>query len=412
MVSLDRRHAAIVCLLAAGALHGCAFERRDIVVDDASTSPPPDARDERPDAAPLDAPDGTVAPDVVDAVVTPDAPERDVFDATPDEAIADVVAPADRVDELVACAPGRVLCGLECVDLTTDTAHCGGCGVRCTGSQSCVAGRCVAGTRAGALCTMPDLMGGVDTAACGATLRCLPTNTTPWCSLECVDNASQVTERAMCGGGSSTCLTIDEGMFANSRCTQACVPGAAAGGSGACRAGYICTGWWFTRASGRSDATGCAPFCQRDVDCPAGLRCNVRLGTCGMRAIDPTRLPDSAPCDPTVTELPPGETFRRNTQCRGECFPIDGAVPSHGICGSYVNLSASRRCPDDPGNMMPETSATPDDYALCVVRTCAHNSDCRAPLICRYEEGPPGTLDRTAPPECLYATNAQRTGIP
>ncbi len=77
-----------------------------------------------------------------------------------------------------------------------------------------------------------------------------------------------------------------------------------------------------------------------------------------------------------------------------------------------MNLANSSACPDDPLGMSPETSATPDDYALCVARRCAHNAECRAPLVCRYEEGPPGTLDRTIPPVCLYPTNAQRNGIP
>lgn len=404
MASLERRYTAIGCLLAAGALHGCAFELRAIIVDDARApdAVPADVRDDLPDAPVTpDATDLDALPDAVTDVVTPDAP------VTPDT----VVSP-DVIEETAGCAPSRLLCGLECVDLSTDVNHCGACATRCTAAQGCVAGRCVAVTYAGAPCTMPDPMGGVDTVACGATLRCLPSNTTPWCTLGCADNASQAAERSMCGGGSSTCLTIDEGVDADSRCARACTPGAAPGSAGACRAGFICTGWWFTRASARSDTPGCAPFCVRDADCPAGQRCNVRTGDCALRPADLTRLPDGSPCDPTLTELPPGETFRRNTQCRGMCFYINDPDDTHGVCGSYVDLAASNTCPDDPSGMRPETSATPDDYGLCVVRRCAHNSECRTPLVCRFEEGPPGTLDRTMPTVCLYPTNAQRTGIP
>ncbi len=416
MPSLVRRSAAFGALLAAAALHGCAFEVRTIVVGDGAPLPDGDALDavDEPvdvapdlsvDAAPdveIDAPDATIdlpPPDITPPDVTIDAP--DVARETS----------VDVPEEFTTCAPGRVLCSFECVDLTTDATHCGGCSTRCTATQACVASRCVTLTRAGALCTNPDLMGGVD-PACGTTLRCLPTDTTPWCSLECVDNTSQVTERSMCGGGQSTCLTIDEGMFADSRCTQACTPGASPGSAGACRAGYICTGWWFTRSTARSDTPGCAPFCLRDGDCPSGQRCNVRLGTCGVNPADLARLADGSPCDPTVTALPPGEAFRRNIQCRGDCFEMSDTDPTQGVCGSYLNLAASASCPDEPSTMTPDRSASPDDYAICLVRTCSHNSGCRSPLVCRYYEPTPGTLDRTSPPYCQYPTNAQRTGIP
>ena len=39
------------------------------------------------------------------------------------------------------CAPGFEQCGMVvCVDLQTDTAHCGGCGFACRAGVSCIDG--------------------------------------------------------------------------------------------------------------------------------------------------------------------------------------------------------------------------------------------------------------------------------
>jgi hypothetical protein len=40
------------------------------------------------------------------------------------------------------CKRGTTKCAGACVDLSTDSANCGGCGVVCTGGKSCSAGKC------------------------------------------------------------------------------------------------------------------------------------------------------------------------------------------------------------------------------------------------------------------------------
>jgi Cys-rich repeat protein len=41
------------------------------------------------------------------------------------------------------CAPGQAMCGNACVDLATDAANCGACGMMCPGGEACSAGVCV-----------------------------------------------------------------------------------------------------------------------------------------------------------------------------------------------------------------------------------------------------------------------------
>jgi hypothetical protein len=41
------------------------------------------------------------------------------------------------------CESGLELCAATCVDLTSDSQHCGNCDKRCTGSRTCVAGICI-----------------------------------------------------------------------------------------------------------------------------------------------------------------------------------------------------------------------------------------------------------------------------
>jgi hypothetical protein len=42
-----------------------------------------------------------------------------------------------------ACSLPMVMCGLSCVDLNTDRAHCGMCGAACPVGRNCVGGVCV-----------------------------------------------------------------------------------------------------------------------------------------------------------------------------------------------------------------------------------------------------------------------------
>ena len=271
----------------------------------------------------------------------------------------------------------------------------------------------VPASNAGRACTMPDPMGGMD-PVCGDTLVCIPTGTTPICTTNCENDASQANERTACGGAGSTCLTQGD-TDPNSICTASCRPAAMTVATGACRAGFVCTGWWYTHAGGRPDSTGCFPFCSQNSDCgtgAAGMVCNARTGACGTTAVDMTRLPDGSPCNPRMTVMVPGSTTPRNVQCRGICFSTSSMRPTEGICGSFINTRVATGCPDDPDAIDPRAPQGTDNLAICIFRSCTSNSDCRSPHICRYPEDAMGMPVTDAPTTCDYPSTAQPRGIP
>jgi len=260
---------------------------------------------------------------------------------------------------------------------------------------------------------MPDPMGGAD-PLCGASLQCIPTGTSPICSGTCEDNASQAAERAACGGTGSTCVTQGEGALADSICTAACRPSAMSVATGACRNGFVCKGWWYTRMGGRPDSTGCFPFCSTNADCGAGAPgtvCNARTGSCGMNGVDATRLPDGSPCNPRMTVMPPGATRPQNVQCRGICFGTRSARPTEGICGSFINTRVATGCPEDPERINPLAPMGTHNLAICIFRSCTTNADCRSPHLCRYPEDMMGTPATDREPTCDYPTTGQPSGI-
>ena len=296
------------------------------------------------------------------------------------------------------CTAPNISCGGRCVNPQTDAQNCGSCLNACAAGQTCSAGRCVGGSTgslAGRAC-----LGPTDTTTCGGALECAPVGGQAMCTTSCTNNASQTSERAACGGTGSTCLLLDA-MTGDGFCTTACTAGA-----GQCRAGFVCT----TRSLNLQtpDSAGCFPFCSSNAQCYGGAVCNVRTGFCGPAAANPSRLADGSPCNPSMTETPPGETEPRNTQCRGVCFRLSATNSTQGICGSLINLTQGTTCPD-PG-VQPRGSMT-DEIGLCLWRDCTRNADCGTTLRCVYPERA-GVPDRTLTPICAYTTTAQPNGIP
>jgi len=120
-----------------------------------------------------------------------------VDSGTGDTAVEDVkidtkdAAPKDTA--LPPCDPGTVRCGENCVDTMTSTFNCGSCGFACTGSYSCVGGKCAcagklpdecktiddAGTELGGICVNLK----TDPANCGTCKNACGTGG------KCVDGA-------------------------------------------------------------------------------------------------------------------------------------------------------------------------------------------------------------------------------
>jgi predicted small lipoprotein YifL len=249
----------------------------------------------------------------------------------------------------------------------------------------------------------------MDDPACGDALQCDTSVVGGICTNRCM-NGTAASEQAECGGRGSTCLSGNE-MTNNGFCTRACDPGARSEATGACRAGYVCTGFWLQRMM--ADDTGCLPFCANDMNC-GGMtpRCDTRVGTCSTRAPDMTRQEDGTPCNPMMTEMVPGEMNPRNTQCRGRCFRLSSMRPTQGMCGSFINLRDATGCPDAPEQIQPRAPMGDDNLGICIFRSCMTDCDCTGALRCVYPENAMGMPVTMAPRLCNYPSTAQPTGVP
>lgn len=309
----------------------------------------------------------------------------------------------------VGCAGASLQSGDASVDVASDQGDAAVVDVAADDvSEVAIDAPVVDGSVAGRTCTAAE---GQPDLACGAAdLVCTEVNTRHICSNRCTNNAAQANEQKQCGDALSTCLTMGEGAAAVSLCLAACRPRRTLSPMlGACAPGFVCTGYWYTHAGGRPDATGCFPFCAVDEQCGAGLRCNPRTGRCSSVGVVMTRQPDGTPCDATQTTMDPGDDVARSAQCRGICLTASSG-DSRGVCASLVNARVTMACPDDPGRLTPNGPIGSDDLGMCIRRGCASNADCVAPLVCRYSEdrGVPVT---TQSPSCQYPTSAQPEGI-
>lgn len=278
--------------------------------------PPPTPDAGAPMDAPADGPGVDAAPEAgLDRPeVALDAPTMN--DRPADGGGLDQGIPADT-----ACPAGRSRCAGACVDLQSDRANCGGCGVRCTGVQVCASGRCQA--------TCPYVMCGsdcVDTWAsrehCGSCNNacrgdqtcqgagCVCRSATSECGGACVDTQSDGQNCGACGmmcpsgqtcrGGQCVCATggttvcgascVDVNSDANNcgRCGSRCGSGQNCV-SGACRcaAGTPCGGGCVDTQTDVANCGGCGNACTArsaaSATCVGGMciyTCNPGVGDC------------------------------------------------------------------------------------------------------------------------------------
>jgi len=242
---------ALVVLVVAS---GCeAYDRsafRSLVdatqrIDGLSTTDARDERDER-DGAPADRA-ADIAFDESDAPAdtgVADTPNGD--DATLDA--VDIVSVVDTGPDIVdsgVCPPPSIRCGSGCVNVATDPAHCGRCGLSCAVGATC----------AGGICACPA----------GAVM----------CSGVCALLAS---DRNNCGV-----------------CGRTCGPaGSCAGGVCSCAPGTVmCSGGCASLVSDPRNCGACGRNCALTVACvSAACQCLagtvMQLGRCYATAVDPT----------------------------------------------------------------------------------------------------------------------------
>ncbi len=307
--------------------------------DDVATPDKPATEDRAsPDSA---------TPDVTVDSATPDATVDDAPDsATPDVAVdtgPDVVCPA-----------GRVACAAVCVDTQTDNGNCGACGTTCSGTQTCVAGACVANcsgaqTRCGGVCVNTQS----DNANCGAcgtacsagqvceagacVVTCAADQTR--CGGACVNVQS---DGMNCGACGNACPSGQ--MCAMGACVTTCAAGQALCGAGMGRPGSCVD---FTRDS--SNCGACGNACAAGLSCVAGAcACPTGQALCGGACVNTQT--DSANCGACGTACPSAQSCVAGacacptglSVCGTACVNTQTDVNACGRCG--LSCAAGQMC--------------------------------------------------------------------
>lgn len=217
-----------------------------------------------------------------------------------------------------SCRDGQAACEDLCIDVTSDSANCGGCGVTCGDAQACIGGVCTC-------------LNGLE--ACGPS---------------CVDVRTDVSNCGMCGSScgmrfcaGSTC--VDSCPADTTDCGGSCVDLmtnlANCGGCGAaCRAGEACESGTCSCASGFTlcsagcvdldtspDHCGaCGAMCEPGAECRSGAcSCPGTTMLCGGACIDASTDPDNCGA------------------CGNACGPDEGCARGSCVsCGPAVRFAA------------------------------------------------------------------------
>lgn len=292
------------------------------------------------------------------------------------------------------CHAFQTCCGGQWVLLSTDAAHCGGCGVTCP-SGVCAAGQCVSGNAPRpSVPTMAAPDAGADAGPGVVVDEC-----TPLCAAN----------QRCCGGscfGRSVAPDADgrsDGSFAHcGGCRLPCDPERAS-------------------ACGRLPGAGeGACVCGRSPACPGGLRC-VR-GEDGFACVDPASDPQN--CGGTGQACGAGEFCERGrcvcglsgvacgpgqTCCDSRCVDLQADASHCGACGNACSAAGPRcvdgacRCGASPPCAAPRAFPASDLGQSCCDDRCVDNTNascgcgvsCTGRQVCAVDaagilgEGPP-----------------------
>jgi len=236
-------------------------------------------------------------------VIDDDAGPADTGTPTPNDTGTptpnDTGTPSTDLGQPVECPAPRVRCGAACVDVRTDLANCGGCGLACTGGMTCQGAQCVS---TGPTCNAPRTRCGdacVDTTSstdhCGACNRACtpgqrcaagscqapPSCTAPqvFCGVGC---ANTLTDTRNCGVCGLSCASDER--CANGVCTRGTPPVDAGTPTGTSPAGRACAGE--TTACGSLMCFGdigsghCTASCTQGSTSAEQAQCGGPGGTC------------------------------------------------------------------------------------------------------------------------------------
>jgi hypothetical protein len=298
------------------------------------------------------------------------------MDGAPDAAPPDA-PPAPCSD------PALTRCNGVCVDTQSDPNNCGGCGVTCTGSQTCVAGKCQEDCRKGGSCapgTFCDVNDGMckqgctTTADCGQNAECdlaqhlcVCVSGFHLCGTACVSNSSP----DHCGSSCTPCPSVPNG-----------VPDCNDGVCGiVCNAGFhLCSGACVSNSSPAHCGASCAP-------CPSvpngtatcngtacGIACNTGFHLCsGACVSNSSPASCGASCTPCPS-VPNGTATCVNGVCGIAC---DSGF--HLCSGACLSDSSPASC----GSSCTPCPSVPNGTATCEGGVCG--------IICNSGYFPCGT---------------------
>lgn len=191
-----------------------------------------------------------------------------------------------------SCEEGKLACG-ECVDVTQNLLHCGGCYQSCEAGEDCVSGQC--------LC-VPGL------TACGAG---------------CVN---LLEDRQHCGSCGNAC---DAGLVcSNGICSSSCGAGL-----------ELCDGSCTDTRTSALNCGGCGRTCAAGQACQGGACvCTQGRADCGSGCVDLSQ--DALHCGTCNNACPSGEACSGGT-CQASGAGGSGAAPGIGGTGGVVNTGGT-----------------------------------------------------------------------
>ena len=240
--------------------------------------------------------------------------------------------------------PGCEQCGgTTCVDLQTDTTHCGACDVACPNGSACNAGSCSCSgnlTACGSACV--DLE--ADAKNCGkcgqacpsgalcSAGQCVCPSGLDVCGSACTDTQS---DAANCGGCGKSCAS-----------GQVCLLGACAAGCGSLtQCGSSCVD---TKTSS-SNCGACGKKCSLGASCVNGTcACPAGTSDCGGTCINTYSDPSNcgacgkACSSGLVCQAGKCSCANGGSPCGGKCVDTNSDLSNCGGCG--VTCGAGQTC--------------------------------------------------------------------
>jgi hypothetical protein len=274
----------------------------------------------------------------------------------------------------VTCPTGQTSCGGACVDLATDTLHCGACNVSCSAGATCSAGSCACPTgqtSCGLLCvnkqTDPANCGtcghscGLGTCAAGACLCNTTPTTVGLCPNDpatgtCVDKASSGANCGTCGNvcvpattcstGTCQCLapnTTCQAGTPSEVCTNLQTDRANCGSCGhACGSGYTCAAGACQLVCA-TDRTSCNGVCVDTRTDPANC------GTCG-NACGSGKSCAAGTCQAACTTLTCGGVCCQAPTAGNLCCPTAGSETCPSVHQNFIGTDVQTYYSCTPSN--------------------------------------------------------------